>query len=97
MSEGPAPTRTCVGCRRRAPQAELCRLAVGAGGAIAIGRTLPGRGAWLHPDPGCLDLARRRRALPRALRVPADGLRVDWGALAARLARPDATVLGPAD
>jgi predicted RNA-binding protein YlxR (DUF448 family) len=29
-----------------------------------------GRGAWLHPDPACLDLAERRRALPRALRVP---------------------------
>jgi predicted RNA-binding protein YlxR (DUF448 family) len=31
---------------------------------------LAGRGAWLHPDPHCLDLAVRRRALPRALRVP---------------------------
>jgi predicted RNA-binding protein YlxR (DUF448 family) len=29
-----------------------------------------GRGAWVHPDPNCLDLAVRRRALPRALRVP---------------------------
>jgi predicted RNA-binding protein YlxR (DUF448 family) len=31
---------------------------------------LAGRGAWLHPVAGCLDLAVRRRALPRALRVP---------------------------
>lgn len=31
---------------------------------------LPGRGAYLHPDPACVDLAERRRALPRALRVP---------------------------
>jgi predicted RNA-binding protein YlxR (DUF448 family) len=31
---------------------------------------LPGRGAWLHPDQQCLDLARRRRAFPRALRHP---------------------------
>jgi predicted RNA-binding protein YlxR (DUF448 family) len=29
---------------------------------------LAGRGAWLHPDPECLDLAERRRAFPRALR-----------------------------
>ncbi|WP_245900413.1 YlxR family protein [Prauserella shujinwangii] len=32
-------------------------------------RRLPGRGAWLHPDPGCLTKAERRRAFPRALRV----------------------------
>jgi predicted RNA-binding protein YlxR (DUF448 family) len=33
-------------------------------------RRLPGRGAHLHPDPACLDLAERRKAFPRALRVP---------------------------
>jgi uncharacterized protein len=33
-------------------------------------RRLPGRGAWLHPSPDCLDLAVRRRAFARALRVP---------------------------
>jgi uncharacterized protein len=30
---------------------------------------LPGRGAWLHPDPQCLDAAIRRRAFARALRI----------------------------
>jgi predicted RNA-binding protein YlxR (DUF448 family) len=30
---------------------------------------LPGRGAWLHPDPQCLDVALRRRAIGRALRI----------------------------
>lgn len=30
----------------------------------------PGRGAWLHRDPGCVELAERRRAFARALRVP---------------------------
>jgi uncharacterized protein len=30
----------------------------------------PGRGAHLHPDLGCLDLALRRRAFPRAFRLP---------------------------
>lgn len=29
---------------------------------------MPGRGAWLHPDPHCLELAARRRAFGRALR-----------------------------
>ncbi|WP_372452640.1 YlxR family protein [Pseudonocardia nigra] len=32
-------------------------------------RRLPGRGAWLHPDPECLHRAERRSAFPRALRV----------------------------
>jgi len=30
---------------------------------------LPGRGAYVHPEPGCLNLAERRKAFPRALRV----------------------------
>ena len=34
------------------------------------GRRLPGRGAHLHPDLACLELAERRKAFPRALRVP---------------------------
>jgi uncharacterized protein len=33
------------------------------------GRALPGRGAWLHPDLVCLELARRRSAFARALRI----------------------------
>ncbi|TQM44290.1 YlxR family protein [Pseudonocardia cypriaca] len=33
-------------------------------------RRLPGRGAWLHLAPECLDRAERRSAFPRALRVP---------------------------
>jgi predicted RNA-binding protein YlxR (DUF448 family) len=32
-------------------------------------RRRPGRGAWLHLSPDCLDLALRRRALVRALRL----------------------------
>ncbi len=32
-------------------------------------RRLPGRGAYLHRSLTCLDLAERRRALPRALRL----------------------------
>ena len=34
-------------------------------------KALPGRGAWVHPTAACLDLAVRRRAVPRALRVTA--------------------------
>lgn len=34
----------------------------------------PGRGAYLHADPSCIDAARKRRALDRALSatVPAE-------------------------
>jgi predicted RNA-binding protein YlxR (DUF448 family) len=32
---------------------------------------LPGRGAYLHPSLACLELAHRRKAFPRALRLSA--------------------------
>jgi hypothetical protein len=66
------PVRTCVGCRRRFPLAEgrLVRVAIGQEGTAQIGRTLPGRGAWLcGVDRACLDRAQRTKALHRALRT----------------------------
>ena len=64
------PERTCVGCRTRAPAAQLLRVVAQDGVAVPDpGRRLPGRGAHLHLDAGCLAQAERRRALPRALRV----------------------------
>ncbi|GAA4026685.1 YlxR family protein [Allokutzneria multivorans] len=61
--------RTCVGCRTRALAAELLRVVVSGDSVVPDPRRrLPGRGAWLHPDPECLRLAERRRAFPRALR-----------------------------
>ncbi|WP_420807850.1 YlxR family protein [Amycolatopsis antarctica] len=63
--------RTCVGCRRRAVAGELLRVvAVNGHLVVDVRRRLPGRGAWLHPVPECLVKAERRRAFPRALRVP---------------------------
>ena len=50
---------------------------------VDAGRCMPGRGAWLHPDPACLELAERRRAFPRALRIAAA---VDVGAVRTHLA-----------
>ena len=70
------PQRTCVGCRRKADRSRLLRVvAAGDGTLVPDPRTrLPGRGAWVHPDAGCLDQAVRRRAFARALRLqaPAD-------------------------
>ena len=67
------PVRMCVGCRARAPVSDLVRVTVvevdGVFSALPDNcRRLPGRGASVHPDPDCLDLAQRRRAFPRALR-----------------------------
>lgn len=70
----PGPVRTCVGCRVAGPKDALLRVvAVTTAGSIELvvdeRRRMPGRGAWLHPDPACLELASRRRAFGRALRL----------------------------
>ncbi|MGW3684168.1 YlxR family protein [Streptomyces prasinus] len=63
--------RTCVGCRERAVKNELLRIVTIEDACVPDPRgTLPGRGAYVHPAPVCLDQAVRRRAFPRALRVP---------------------------
>ena len=65
------PVRTCVGCRERAPKPALLRVVVVDGVlTVDLAGRLPGRGASVHPDPSCVDLAERRRAFPRALKVP---------------------------
>jgi len=67
----------CVGCRKRAPVSELLRVVVEQGppGSYRIvpdpRRRLPGRGASLHREQECLELAQRRRAFRRALRCQA--------------------------
>ena len=62
--------RTCLGCRQRAPRSSLVRV-VARDGRVAVDAAarLPGRGAWVHPDPGCVAAAVRKRAFGRALRV----------------------------
>jgi hypothetical protein len=73
------PIRTCIGCRQRATAAELLRVvatpsASGPGDPVQAvpdpRHRASGRGAWLHRDPGCVELAERRRAFARALHVP---------------------------
>ncbi|MCQ9185390.1 YlxR family protein [Streptomyces sp. IBSBF 2953] len=68
---GACPERTCVGCRKRAAKTELLRIVAIKDACVPDPRgTLPGRGAYLHPAPFCLDQAVRRRAFTRALRAP---------------------------
>ena len=61
-----APQRTCVGCRSKRPQPELVRCADGPFG-VCVGRTEPGRGAWVCSEQ-CLQQAVRRKAFDRAWR-----------------------------
>ena len=70
----PAPLRTCIGCRARDEKDLLLRV-VAHDGVVEIDtrQVLPGRGAYLHPRPGCLEQALRRRSLGRALRSEIDG------------------------
>ncbi|WP_408661769.1 YlxR family protein [Jatrophihabitans sp.] len=80
--------RTCIGCRQRAPAADLLRVVAGPPASSGAGdssspprqpvqvlpdprRRASGRGAWLHPVLGCMELAERRRAFGRALRSTA--------------------------
>lgn len=70
----------CVGCRAREERSALVRfVAVESDGELVARpdprRRLPGRGAWMHPDPDCLAAAERRRAIGRALRVASIDLR----------------------
>ncbi|WP_091153248.1 YlxR family protein [Geodermatophilus africanus] len=63
-----------MGCRERAPVTDLLRVVARDGVLVPDPRRrLPGRGASLHPTPECLHAAERRRAFPRALRLPGGG------------------------
>jgi hypothetical protein len=64
------PVRTCVGCRQRANRSDLIRV-IAQNNRLVIDhqKSLPGRGAWLHPGSNCFELAATRRAFARALRT----------------------------
>ena len=63
------PVRTCVGCRRRTTSDALVRLNQRDGRLVLATTTTTGRGAWLCPEPACLENAVRRRGLDRAFRT----------------------------
>jgi uncharacterized protein len=61
------PIRTCAGCGRKAPQAELIRFAP-RNGRLVAGRTEPGRGAYTCARLACFERAAARRAFNRVLK-----------------------------
>jgi predicted RNA-binding protein YlxR (DUF448 family) len=63
--------RTCIGCRGTAAPTHLLRLVRGADGRPRPDPTAAtaGRGAWVHPRPGCVTQAARQGGLARAFRA----------------------------
>jgi predicted RNA-binding protein YlxR (DUF448 family) len=66
------PTRTCLGCRARRPKGELVRLVRRPDGRIVVdrGARLPGRGAYVCAEAGCVERALRPGKLVHAFRAP---------------------------
>ena len=62
------PMRQCVGCREMKEKRQLIRVVKSPEGEVSLDfrGKLPGRGAYVCPDPACLARARKSRALERA-------------------------------
>ena len=58
-----------MACRQEAGKAELVRLVRVADGNVKVDPSgkMPGRGAYIHADPACVEEARKRRAIERSL------------------------------
>jgi predicted RNA-binding protein YlxR (DUF448 family) len=61
------PIRTCAGCGRKAPQAELLRFAA-LDGTLTHSPQGPGRGVYTCRRLACFERALERRAFNRTLR-----------------------------
>ena len=64
------PARTCVGCRGEAGKAALIRIVRSPGSGATVDKTghAAGRGAYVHNDTECINQARKRKSLERALK-----------------------------
>jgi len=69
MGKRHRPVRTCVACRLEAGKAELVRIVRRPDGSVEVDSSgkSSGRGAYVHADPACVEVARKRRAIDRAL------------------------------
>jgi uncharacterized protein len=65
------PARTCVACREEAGKADLVRIVRRPDGSVGLDGSgkEAGRGAYMHASRECLESARKRRSLDRALGV----------------------------
>ena len=62
------PIRTCAGCGRKAPQAELVRFVEREGRLTSAARGATGRGVYTCRRLACFERAASRRAFARTLR-----------------------------
>jgi len=69
MGKRHRPVRTCVACRQEAGKVELVRIVRRPDGSVEVDSSgkSSGRGAYVHADPACVEVARKRRAIDRAL------------------------------
>ncbi len=69
MAEKKTPMRKCLGCNEMKPKKELIRAVKSPEGEISLDLTgkKSGRGAYICPDKGCFDKARKGKRLERAL------------------------------
>ena len=91
-SERPArrlPQRTCVACRATRAKRDLVRVVRSPEGEVSVDLRgkVPGRGAYLDPDPTCLERGLLEGILAKALEVPintqqAEQLRAELAAAA---------------
>jgi uncharacterized protein len=64
------PIRTCIGCRKRVPAAELVRLVLVDGQVVPwLARRPGGRGASIHAQIACVEAACKTGAFGRAFRT----------------------------
>ena len=73
------PQRTCVACRTARAKRELVRVVRSPTGELSVdlrGKA-SGRGAYLDPDPACLERGLAEGALAKALEIDIDGVTAD--------------------
>jgi len=65
------PQRQCMGCRERRPKKEMIRVVRSPEGNVSLdfGGKMNGRGAYICPNPECLERALKSKALDRSLEV----------------------------
>ena len=63
------PQRQCMGCRERKAKKDMLRVVRGTDGNVTLdfGGKLNGRGAYICPDPNCLQKAQKSKSLERSL------------------------------
>lgn len=73
------PQRTCIGCGTVRPKRELVRLVRTPAGPVVLDKTgkLSGRGAYVCPDPACIQRAMTLGRLAERLKADAGQIDLD--------------------